>query len=823
MTPDTPFPDNQFMNPALEQAVSEIRNDAVDPAVVEAAANRVWARLMTAQADAAHHDHIRSCADFQALIPEYRAGQLAPARALLLKDHLHECVACRKVFEGRMVAMPAPRAAAPRRMHTVRWAAAAAAVAAAGIYIWVGSDGGARNGRAIVQTVNGSLYEITAEGIRPLIAGQPLPDGVEVRTAKDSGAMIQLRDGSVVELRERSGFNTSASAKDLTIHLDRGSIIVQAAKRSSGHLYVDTADCRVAVTGTVFGVSAGLKGSRVSVVQGEVHVLRENEEKVLHPGDQTVTSAGMEPESVRDDISWSRNKDRYYAQLAAIRAGINQLHLPELRYSSNLLNRLPASTVFFAAIPNLAQYLGDAESVFREKAAASPELSGLWSGKAAGVMPVIDKLRAASSYLGDEIAVVMVAGPDGRPMAPVFFAETKRPGFPEFLNTLSIPHAVTVHNGFVWFGPDRESVLQFNPATDSANGGFQGTPFYSRIAAVYHEGAGLLLCADVSRLGANGSSALNGVHYVIAEQKEVDHQMEARASMGFDGARTGIAGWLAEPAPMGSLNYVSPDASFLMSFVTKDAGATVDALAGMFHKTAADFGPEGAGIRNDLAASLSGEITVSLDGPLFPVPSWKLVAEVYDAARLQNALQKAAKSFSKPLRTSQEVVDGHTIYMLAGADPNPLTETHYTIAGGYLIAGPTKAIVTRALQIQASGASMLRSSKFLALAPRDHYANFSAVIYENLGTTLAPLAGMAGAFMPNMNAEQQKNLQKLGNLRPMLYAAYGEPDRMTIASSDNVLGSSLTNLMTGNLGGIVGNALPFNQFKGGRSKAGVTR
>ena len=70
---------------------------------------------------------------------------------------------------------------------------------------------------------------------------------------------------------------------------------MQAAQRSKGHLYVATADCHVAVTGTVFSVSAGVKGSRVSVVQGEVHVSQDNTEKVLHPGDQAVTSATMEP------------------------------------------------------------------------------------------------------------------------------------------------------------------------------------------------------------------------------------------------------------------------------------------------------------------------------------------------------------------------------------------------------------------------------------------------------------------------------------------------------------------------------------------------
>jgi hypothetical protein len=102
------------------------------------------------------------------------------------------------------------------------------------------------------------------------------------------------------------------------------------------------------------------------------------------------------------------------------------------------------------------------------------------------------------------------------------------------------------------------------------------------------------------------------------------------------------------------------------------------------------------------------------------------------------------------------------------------------------------------------------------LVPRDHYMNFSALIYQNLGTTLAPLAGLLGSFAPAPRDGQPNPLQNLGNMKSTLIAAYGEPDRISVATSGNMLGMSLTNLMSGNLLGIAGNALPFSQFQGTR-------
>ena len=57
-------------------------------------------------------------------------------------------------------------------------------------------------------------------------------------------------------------------------------------------------------------------------------------------------------------------------------------------------------------------------------------------------------------------------------------------------------------------------------------------------------------------------------------------------------------------------------------------------------------------------------------------------------------------------------------------------------------------------------------------------------------------------------------MQNLGNMKSTLIAAYGEPDRISVATSGNLMGMSLTNLIGGNLQ----NAVPFAQFMGTRGR-----
>jgi len=161
MNPEEIRPEETRMPAALEQAISEIRGETIPEAVVEAAASRVWQRL-AAQAEPPG-EHIRDCPGFQDLFADYRAGRLTEARALLVRDHLHECVACRRVFEGRVVALsqPLPHGRGSEARAVPRWAIAAGVVAAGGLFAWFTIfQYGSPSGRAIVQS-------ITVDGIPP--------------------------------------------------------------------------------------------------------------------------------------------------------------------------------------------------------------------------------------------------------------------------------------------------------------------------------------------------------------------------------------------------------------------------------------------------------------------------------------------------------------------------------------------------------------------------------------------------------------------------------------------------------------------------------
>jgi hypothetical protein len=827
----------------LDQAITEIRNEEVPPAVIERAADRVWARI-AAQPEV---ETIRGCADYQALIPAYLGGRLPEARALLLTDHTHECPACRK-------ALAAARHTAPVIRMPVRsgwmvgkagrgWAIAAAILAAIGLAAFVGMDqfaptpGGSP---AVVQNLDGSLYKVAADASTPVAPGAPVAEREVIRTAKGSGAVVRLRDGSLVEMRERTELSLVERSQGATIQLDRGAIIVQAAKQRSRHLYVATEDCTVSVTGTIFSVNRGMKGSRVAVIEGEVQVAQGGNTSLLKAGEQVSTSPGLAPVAVQDEIAWSRNVDSYIAllgELTTLRKKLEAIPGPGLRHSTRLLELAPEGTVLYASIPNLGPTLGEARRLFTEQVQQSEVLRQWWAGKAkaAGNEPqfdeVLNRIRAFSEYLGPEIALAFSAGPGGQ-YTPLFLAEVSRTGFRAFLEAeikkLNAAPGIQIVDDPARLAAQRGALLVLlrgnllAVSTEPAqiqkaaalldrpgSNSFTKSSFYARIAEAYRGGINWLFCADLetvvarsARSDASQRLGFEDARYLIVERKEVAGKTENRALVTFSEARHGVASWLASPAPMRTLDFITPEASLVTALVVKSPTLLVDDLIGMLGASQlSQFeAASGVNLRADLARPLGGEIAFATDGPLLPQLSWKLVVEVYDPARLEWTIEKmveninreAQKSGASAARVDKEQSGGRTFYVLRGLLPLA-GEAHYTFVGGYLVAAPNRELVLRAIQARETGYSLARSAKFTALLPRDGQANFSGLVYNDLGPVLGPAAKLLGGAL---NAEQRKALAAaVPSSGPTLVLAYGERDRIQLASTGSLFGLSPEKLL----------------------------
>jgi hypothetical protein len=834
--------------------LAEIRNEQVDDQVVARAGERVWKSIAGAAptADLSAHT-LRSCEDFQALIPGYLEKRIAPARAMLFDDHVHACVACRHALgrarEGEpqtVLRLEARRSRSIPSSMAWGWAIGAAAVFAAAIAVVAFGNGmlpGQHSVRASVQTVDGSLYTGSGAEMRLIPVGYEIRNGDEVRTAKGSTAVVRLLDGSLVEIGERSDLSVTRAWKGTTIHLDGGQVIVQAAKQRSGRLYVATDDGLVSVKGTIFSVNHGTKGSRVAVIEGVVRVDYGERTTDLRPGDEATSGPSVSKVPIQNEIAWSKNSAKYLALLgdfAVLQKQFAAIPGPGLRYSSELLPYVPDHTVIYAAIPNLTNTIGEASRLFQDRLQQSPALRDWWKqqqkGKGPKLEDVLNQVKTFNSYLGDEV-VFAVAKNGTNYSAPVVLAKVKQSGLETFLQTQAAlqtipnpwaatpapgrPLMVYVSNDLLIASPDLAELQRAaTRVKQGSTGSFVETPFYQQIARSYQQGAEWIFCADMEQIVAQNvqadsrghdlPSGIGDVRYLTMEHREVGGKSESHADLLFAAEREGVASWLAVPASMGSLEFVSPDASMVTAAVIKNPRSIMEEVFKMIGSGDADFSQHlaefetktGVNVLNDITAPLGGEVTMAFDGPMVPTPRWKLIFEVYDPTTLQSTIAKLVDSFNREANTKGHSLQltqkqlGSRTYFTISSPSSPNSEVDYAFVDNYLVAAPDMGTISRAIQSRQAGYTLPHSSGFQALLPNDGYTNFSAIFYHNLGPVVGPLAAQLKASGA-LNRQQQQSVDALtANNAPGLIYAYGERDRIVVASNTGFMGFDLGTLLT---------------------------
>ncbi|HEY5883957.1 MAG TPA: FecR domain-containing protein [Pyrinomonadaceae bacterium] len=857
---------NNDFDAILDKATTEIRNEQIDQTVVNSAAERVWARLAVEPAAMQTEvaARIDGCADFQSLIPSYLNGSLSEARSLLLVDHTHECIPCRKAMKDARTrtARPVKTVAATRRYNInpviLRWGVAAVLVIGLGLValplIQRWTPGGSLE--ATVQAAEGQVFQIADTRSTALTTGSRLEKGERIRTAKDARAFVRLGDGSVIEMKDRSEFYITNNLQGTTIHLNRGSIVIEAAKQGKKQLFVDTGDSRVAVTGTTFSVNSGTKGSRVSVIEGEVSLEHGGNERVLRAGEQAATNPAIAKIAVKDEVAWSRNAGKYAETLAALSALNKELQAvsyPGVRNSTHLLDMMPDTTIFYAALPNLTSTLVESHRILEQRINQNPALK-LWLGQErAAHGPKMDQvmgtIKEFGDYLGDEVAVSVSMDEKGEPNSPLVLAELKNSvGLQQFIeqqvakfgqkgapsvrfvsDPLTATATATVPGKkneelFVWI---ENNLFAASPKLDQlqnvvrvVQGGgrssFAGTPFHAHVSQLYQEGAGLVIAADLEKViesakpeilkgkdGAQKESALQqlgilNLKYFVLDQETNQGKTHTQATVSFSEGQRGIPSWLAAPAPMGSLEYISQDANVVAGFVVKDPVRLVDDLLGVIETVSPDLrktldkqqADRGLDIRKDIATPLGGEFAFAIDGPLLPTPSWKMVFQVDDPEHLQRTLErivgevnKEAARFGKTgLVWERADISGRPYYTLKSTDFG--VEVNFTYVNGYVVMGPTRAMVERSVRLQAAGYTLLRSNRFTAGLPADGNANFSAVFYHNLAPLVQPFADKIASTAGSLPQEQQQAIKAMAaDMPPTLAYAYAKGDSITFAAN----------------------------------------
>ncbi len=502
----------------------------------------------------------------------------------------------------------------------------------------------------------------------------------------------------------------------------------------------------------------------------------------------------------------------------------SNVQFPPLRTQSRLLPRLPAKTTYYAAFPNYGDTAHQTLETLRQELQASAVLRDWWQhGQLSSAGPklqeFLEKFYEVSQYLGDEVVVsgemqgrISEAGAASRSLLVV--AEVRKPGLKDFLKQMVKEHrdesqlpvrvldpqelaqaksapaaqqlVVLVRPDFVIATQSVEALRWFNNFLDAKTAEFASTPFGQRLTEAYQGGTSALIAADLHTiigqipLGTQQNQKLlertgfSDAKYAVWEYKHKTGGSGSRMELSFVGPRHGVASWLAAPAPLGSLDFVSPQAAIVSGVHLKNLGGIFDdikdlasasnpnALAGV---TAMEKGMQ-ISLRDDLLSLLPGEITVEARGFAEPKAEWKVILRVSDADHLQKTLEKILTTMSFPAtQVDEEGITYHSLTVPSAQKPVPIV---YTFADGYLMVASSRETAAEGIRLHKSGESFAKSAKFRESLPSGDSTDVSALLYEDAATLTA-------LNLRRLAPEMADTLSRLfPPTAPIVYRAYGE-------------------------------------------------
>ena len=583
--------------------------------------------------------------------------------------------------------------------------------------------------------------------------------------------MLRLADGSMVDVNERTELFVTAAWSGQAIHLQRGDIIVKAAKQRRGRLQVLTRDSIASVKGTVFAVSAGMGGSVVSVVEGSVAVNQPGREVVLSPGEQAASIPAL-ASSVAAAVSWSPDAESYLELLGSfVKIERELANFPaELRTNSALLPYLPAGAVVYGAVPNPGVTIGRALALAEEQSAQNATFGAWWNSETGRMLrQMVDRVQSVNPLLGDEIVFCASVAPGLDEPVPMVMARVKPGKRAELASALErlfaeageAPGSYSVSDDLVVVS-DSPSHLAWALAH---LGQGAGSPFAAAIGERYRRGVGWLIAIDAPPVvnEAAGDDAppiefagMIGMKYLFLEQRAPAGAEENEVTFAFQGARTGMGSWLADAGSGGAAEYLPADALLAGYVSTREPLQLFEELTAQITKSAPDFERGlatmdeklGAGFIQNLTAALGTESALALTGLSVSGPTWVMATVANNPPVIDSSLQKLVEAFNaelgpdeqgKRIVFEQESAGGRTwSTMKPGGLPLGIT---WTYDRGYMVAASDRGVAERAIATRNGGSPLVWSPEFLGQLPSSAGLHPSAFAWLNAKGALGIAVG----------------------------------------------------------------------------------
>ena len=770
-----------------------------------------------------------ACEEFRHDFPAYLVKVLIPSRLVLLEDHLRRCPSCR----GRIAELRGTRAVTDMPVRSSsRWVRLGTLAAAASLLIAIGYTGRDRidvmmapgGPRATVVSTEGGLFRVAAGSVQ---AGAAIGERDSVRTGPGARAVLQLADGSRVDLNERTELFVTAAWSGQTIHLQRGDIIVNAATQRRGSLRVLTRDSIASVTGAIFAVSAGVGGSVVSVVEGSVAVNQPGKELVLRPGDQAASIPAL-ASSVAQAVSWSPDSQQLLERLASFVKNEQKLaNVPaELRSNSALLAHLPAGAGVYGAVPNPGLTIGRVLALAQEQSTQSATFAA-WLNSESGqeLSQIAKRIESVSPLLGEEIVFsVSVAGSSvsgsGEPV-PLVMARVQ-PGKRAELATAVERLFAQAGESASYAVFDDVIVVSDSPShlawATAHLGQGAGSPFAAAITERYQRGVGWLIGLDAASSITIASeddappvelAPMRKMQYVFLEQRAPAGAEENEVTFAFQGPRTGVASWLADAGSGGAAEYLPADALVAGYVSMREPLQMFEELTALMTRSEPEFASGlksleeklGASFVQNLTAAVGTEAALALTGFSTSGPMWVMAALANNPAVIDSSLQKLVETFNaalgpdeqfKRIVFEQEIARGRT-WSRVRTEGLPLGII-WTYDAGYMVAGTDRAVAERAIAARNGGFPLVWSSDFLGQLPSSAGLYPSAFAWLNTKGDFAMLSPLAPS--PALG-------ELMARRDPILVVFDGSAGQIRAASRTHMSGLIMDLMLIESLGGVI--------------------